>query len=162
MAHHDLQPLLIKNIQDAHAMEQNVLHMLTSMIVTTDDDQIKKGLEAHKEETRVQSERLSQRLEALGASVSPVREAGAVIGALTKGMGDALRKGKGVKNARDAFVTEHLEIATYELLERLAVRAGHEETAEVARLNRAEEQEMARLIADNWDKFLDLTLEELS
>jgi ferritin-like metal-binding protein YciE len=141
-------------------MEQNVLHMLTSMIVNTSDDEIKKGLEAHKDETRIHAERLTARLEALGQSTSPLKEAGAVMSALTKGVGDAIRKEKAGKNARDAFVTEHLEIAAYELLERLAVRAGDQETAEVARTNRAEEEEMARMIADNWDRFLDLTLQE--
>jgi ferritin-like metal-binding protein YciE len=160
MATNDLKSLLIKHIQDAHAMEQNVNHMLTSMIVSTNDEEIKKGLEAHKEETRIQAERLTQRLEAHGASVSPIREAGAVLGALQKGIVDQIRPEKAGKNARDAFVTEHLEIAAYELLERLAVRAGDEETAQVARQNRAEEEEMARLIADNWDRFLELTLQE--
>jgi ferritin-like metal-binding protein YciE len=156
----ELEPMLVKYLKDAHAMEQNVLHMLTSMIVNTSDDEIKKGLEAHKEETRVQAERITARLQAHGQSVSPIREAGAIMSALTKGVGDAVRKEKAGKNARDAFVTEHLEIAAYELLERLAIKAGDEETASVARQNRAEEEEMARLIADNWDRFLELTLEE--
>ena len=51
-------------------------------------------------------------------------------------------------------------IAAYQLLERLAEKAGDTETAEVARQNRADEEEMARRIDASWDRTLDLTLEE--
>jgi ferritin-like metal-binding protein YciE len=57
-------------------------------------------------------------------------------------------------------MAEHLEIAAYQLLERLAQEAGDTETAEVARQNRAEEEEMARRMDASWDRTLELTLEE--
>jgi ferritin-like metal-binding protein YciE len=155
-----LREKLVEYIEDAHAMEQNVSRMLDSMISTTDDPEITEVLRHHKEETEEHERRLRERLDALGAGTSTTKEAGAVGAALLKGLGDVARSDKPGKNARDGFVTEHMEIASYQLLERLAVRAGDTETAEVARRNRADEEEMARKIDANWDRFLDLTLAE--
>jgi ferritin-like metal-binding protein YciE len=151
---------LVSYLHDAHAMEQNVLQMLGSMIRTTDDPEIRQQLEHHKDETQGQIDRLRRCLERHGESTSTVKDAGALLGALGKGLGDAVRSDKASKNARDGFVTEHLEIASYKLLEGLARRAGDVETAEVARLNREEEEQMAAKIDGTWDKVIGLTLEE--
>ena len=155
-----LKDLLTQHIDEAIAMEQNVLRMLDSMIETTDDQEIKEQLRHHRLETERQSDRLRQRLEAHGGEPSMVREAGGILGALMKGVVDMARGEKAGRNARDGYATEHLEIASYELLERIAQRAGDEETAAVARENRAEEEAMARKFAGNWDKFAELSMRE--
>jgi len=160
MADDKLQQKLIDYIEDAHALEQNVSRMLDSMISTTDDPEISEMLRHHKEETERQEQRLRERLDALGAGTSTRKEAQTIATALMKGAADQVRGDQAGKNARDGYVTEHMEIAAYQLLERLAKRAGDQETAEVARQNRAEEEEMARKIDANWDRFLDLTLAE--
>ena len=141
-------------------MEQNVLQMLGSMIATTQDEDILNDLEHHRMETERHIELLRTRLEALGREVSLRKEVQSLAAALMKGVADQVRGDKAGKNARDAFVTEHLEIASYELLERFAQRAGDEETAEVARRNRADEEAMVQKIASRWDTFVDLTLRE--
>jgi ferritin-like metal-binding protein YciE len=153
---------LVEYVQNVHAMEQNVLLMLDSMIVSTRDTEIVEMLRQHKEETRRQERLLHERLKALGGFglTSAGKDIAAIAAAQAKGLADLWRADKAARNARDAFVTEHLEIAAYELLERLAERAGDPETAEVARTNRAEEEAMAERIASNWDRFLDLTLSE--
>ena len=157
-----LRRKLVDYVQNVHAMEQNVLLMLDSMILATKDPEIVSMLRQHKEETRHQEQRLSERRKALGglglASVG--KDLAAIAAAQAKGLADLWRADKAAQNARDAFVTEHLEIAAYELLERLAERAGDRETAEIARENRAEEEAMAQRISSKWDRFLDLTLEE--
>ena len=156
----ELKDQLIKHIDEGIAMEQNVLRMLDSMINSTDDPEIREALRHHKMETEQQSDRLQQRLEAHGASPSMVKEAGGVIGAVTKSVVDMARPEKAGRNARDGYATEHMEIASYQLLERVALRAGDEATAEVARRNRAEEEAMAKVFEANWDRFADLSLAE--
>ncbi len=158
MADDKLQQKLIDYIEDAHALEQNVSMMLDSMISTTDDPQITQMLKHHKEETERQERRLRERLDALGAGTSTRKQVQTIATALMKGAADQVRGDQAGKNARDGYVTEHMEIAAYQLLERLADRAGDRQTAEVARQNRAEEEAMAQKIDANWDRFLDLTL----
>ena len=64
------------------------------------------------------------------------------------------------RNARDCYATEHLEIASYELLRRIAQKAGDEETAQAAAEIIAEEAAMAKLIEEHWDTFAELSLQE--
>jgi ferritin-like metal-binding protein YciE len=155
MADDKLQQKLADYVEDAHAMEQNDLKMIDSMISTTDDPDVERMLEEHRAETEEHERRMRQRLEALGRGTSARKQAQAVGAALLKGVGD-----KAGKNARDGYTAEHMEIAAYQLLERLAEKAGDTETAEAARQNRADEEEMARRIDQSWDRTLDLTLEE--
>ena len=155
-----MQELLVKHIDEAYAMEQNVLRMLDSMIESTDDAELRTDLERHKTETEGQAERLKARLDAYDKSPSMLREAGGIMGALMKGVVDMARSEKAARNVRDAYATEAMEIAGYQLLERYAERAGDTETAAVARTNRAQEEEMARRIEGHWDKAVALSLVE--
>jgi ferritin-like metal-binding protein YciE len=160
VAQTELETKLGDYVEDAHAMESNVLQMLDSMIATTDDKQILRELEQHRKQTERHQERLRERLEDIGRGTSIRKESQTLAGALLKGVTDRVRGDKPGKNARDGFITEHMEIAAYELLERLAERAGDEKTAQIARQNRRDEESMAKKIAGNWDKFVDLTLAE--
>ncbi len=160
MGSDELKGQLVKHIDDGIAMEQNVLRMIDSMIETTEDDEVRQRLREHRLQTEQQSDRLMRRLEAHGATPSGIKEAGGVAGALMKSVVDMVRGEKAGRNARDGYATEHMEIASYQLLERVAQRAGDEETAEVARENRGEEEQMAAFYEANWDKLADLSLRE--
>jgi ferritin-like metal-binding protein YciE len=160
MASEQLKEQLVKHIDEAYAMEQNVLRMLDGMIQTTEDPEIKDELREHKLETERHAERMQERLEAHGSSPSVVKEVGGVAGALMKGVVDMARPEKAGRNARDGYATEHTEIASYQLLERIAQHAGDEETVEAARQNRADEEAMAKKLDAHWDKFAELSLKE--
>jgi ferritin-like metal-binding protein YciE len=150
---------LIKHIDEGVAMEQTVLRMLDSMLRTTEDAEISRALEQHKQTTRRHIARLEERLKMHGSSPSRTKQAGGMVGARLKSVVDVARRDKAGRNARDGFVTEQLEVASYELLERIARKAGDDETAQVARQNRTEDQAMAKRLADNWDKFAELSLQ---
>jgi ferritin-like metal-binding protein YciE len=151
---------LVEYIDDAYAMEQNVLRMLDSMIKTTKDPQMKRSLERHRKETEQQAERLEERLRDHGSRPSKSKEAGGIMAALMKGVLDVARDDNPGRNARDGYATEHMEIASYQLLERVARKAGDTKTAAVARRNREEEEAMARSIGSKWNKIAELTLKE--
>jgi ferritin-like metal-binding protein YciE len=158
-----LRRKLADYVEYVHALEQNVLLQLDSLILNTNDPELAAMFRRHKEETRRQQERLRERRVALGRRVglsAAGKDLVAIAAAQVKGVGDVLRADKAVQNARDAFVTEHTEIAAYELLERLAERASDPETVRVARESRAEEEAVAERISENWGAFLDLTLRE--
>ena len=155
-----LKEQLIKHLDEAHAMEQNVLRMLDGMIATTDDPEILDALEHHKMQTQGHADRMAQRLEAHDATPSAVKQMGGVLGALAKLPLDFVRGEKAGRNAREAYATEHLEIASYELLSRIAEKAGDAETATEAREIIEEERAMAKVIEQNWDRFAELSLQE--
>ena len=155
-----LNEQLIKHIDEAHAMEQNVLRMLDSMISTTDDPAILQELEHHKIETEGHAQRMKARLEAHGAAPSTVRQVGGILGALAKMPLDLVRGEKAGRNARDGYATEHMEIASYELLRRIAEKANDTETVTACDEIIGEERAMADTISSNWDTFAELSLRE--
>ena len=156
----DLQEKLIESIQDAHAMESSVRSLLDSLVLNTDDEEMKRALEEHKMETERHERLLKERLQALGAEPSTRKEAQSLVGTLMKGVVDQVRSDKPGKNARDVYVAEHMEIAAYELLKRIAQKAGDTETATACDEIILQERMMAETIARNWDKFVDLSLRE--
>jgi ferritin-like metal-binding protein YciE len=151
---------LVKHLDEAVAMERGVLRQLDSMLRTTDDSTMRTLLEEHQRTTRQHIKRLEERLEAHGASPSLIRNTGGAMLVGGKVVVDLVRTRKPARNARDAFATENLEVASYELLERVAAKAGDKETVEAARKNKAEDREMAGRIDEGWDRYVDLSLGE--
>ena len=156
----DIQTQLVNHIDEAHALEQTVLRMLDGLIQGADEPQIIDRLEHHKLETQRHESLMRGRLEAHGASPSMVRQAAGMLEAFMKMPLDLVRGERTGRTARDAYTTEHLEIASYELLRRVAARAGDEETARACRDILEEERAMAQFLEENWDRFAEQSLRE--
>jgi ferritin-like metal-binding protein YciE len=160
MAETDIRDELKRHLDEAIALEQNVKRMLDGMISTTDDPQLLDALEHHKAETEEHERLMRERLDACGGEPSTVRELAGVAGALMKLPLDLVRGDKAGRNVRDGYATEHLEIASYELLKRVASRAGDEETVAACDRILAQERAMAQRIEESWDLAADRSLRD--
>jgi ferritin-like metal-binding protein YciE len=138
-------------------MEQAVAKMLDSMIRTTSDPSMVSDMEPHKQETEEHAEKVARCLEGHGESPSKTRHA---LGALMKAPADMMRGEQDMRNARDGFATEHLEIATYRVIEHLAKAADDKQALQVARENIADEQRMVTHIEKAWGKAVASSIEE--
>jgi ferritin-like metal-binding protein YciE len=154
------EELLIKQLDQAYAMEQTVSKMLDGMLRTTSDPSVKADLETHKQETEQHADKLKRCLEGYGESPSTMKDALGALTALLKAPADLLRGEQEMRNARDGFATEHFEIATYRVLESLAKAADDKQALQVARENVADEERMAARIQKSWDRTVARSVEE--
>jgi ferritin-like metal-binding protein YciE len=156
----DLQAHLVRYLQDAHALEQQAIELLSKAQEMAGDPELARGYAEHLEETRSHADRVAERLEALGESPSRIKDLAMKMGGLNWGMFFGLQPDTSGKLAAFAYAFEHLEIGGYEQLIRVARRAGDEETARVAEGILQEERNAAELIASQWDRAAEASLRE--
>ena len=157
---------VVQYLGEAHATEVGLMGVLRSQIAMTPRGSYRDGLEKHLGETQEHARVIRERLRELGQSRNPVQVfvgfAETMISqslALSKTSFDLLRGSGGeekvLKNAKDAYATEALEIATYIALERLATRVGDEQTAKLAVSIRGDEERMLERIRRELPKLTD-------
>ena len=157
---------VVQYLGEAHATEVGLVGVLRSQIAMTPRGSYRDGLEKHLGETQEHARVIRERLRELGQSRNPVQVfvgfAETMISqslALSKTSFDLLRGSGGeekvLKNAKDAYATEALEIATYIALERLATRVGDEQTAKLAVSIRGDEERMLERISREIPKLTD-------
>lgn len=154
----DSKTLVIKYLDEAHAVETALVSNLTAHISLTTDDPYRRVLERHLQETKDQVKAIDRRRKDLGsdggrgivsATVGLARDAVGQVLVLSKGPLDIIRTPSQIermlKNARDEAATEAIEIAVYDVLETAALAAGDTETAKLASSHRRQEE---RMLAD--------------
>jgi ferritin-like metal-binding protein YciE len=152
---------IVQYLNEAHALEGALVQTLTVHISVTPEGRYRDLLERHLGETRDHARAIEERLGQIGATRNPFALGMGIIETLIgqvvaagKAPWDLVRGSGGeeklLKNAKDEIASEALEIATYDNLEALAEALGDNDTAELARRHRADEertlQELRELI----------------
>ena len=162
MTPNDLQEQLIKYLTDAHSIEKQALVQMKAAPGMAGDPEIAAAFEQHETETKEHERLVDERLEALSASPSKVKDAAGAITGLGFGLFAKLQPDTPGKLVAHAFSYEHMELATYDLLARVAERAGDAETARMARAIEDQEAAMATRVAGFFDRAVDASLRDLS
>jgi ferritin-like metal-binding protein YciE len=155
----DLGEQLNKYLADAHAIEAQAIQLLQRGPKIAGVPELAELYERHLEQSRDQQRRVEERLDALGGSPNRLQDAAMRLGALNWGAFFQAQPDTPGKLAAFAYAFEHLEIGGYELLKRVALRAGDRETADLADSIVAEERAMAGSVQALFERALDASLE---
>jgi ferritin-like metal-binding protein YciE len=152
---------LTKYLTDAHAIEQQALAQMRVAPELAGDAEIAAAFSDHLGETEDHERLVRQLLEARGAAPTAVKD---LAGRLTgKGFTAFARSQPDTpgKLAVHAFSYEHMELAAYDFLGRLADRAGDAETAQAARHILHQERAMSERLAGLFDQAVEASLRGL-
>jgi len=147
----DLEKDLVKYLRDAHALEAQAIQLLESGPEIAELAPLAELFREHLEQTREHQRLVDERLSAHDSGPSRFQAGALRAGALNLGTFFKAQPDTPAKLAGFAYAFEALEVGAYELLTRVAQRAGDEETAEVAQRILAEERAAAERVATTWD-----------
>ena len=158
-AEQKLDQQLDKYLADAHAIEQQAIQLLKKAAKIAGVKDLAAAYEEHLDETEKHKELLERRLNERDSSPSRLKDSALRLGALNWGVFFQAQVDTPAKLAGFTYAFEHLEIAAYELLARVAARAGDEQTISAARQILLQEREAAGRIHSLFDYALDASLD---
>ncbi len=145
-------------LSDAHAIEEQALPQMRAAPDLAGDPRLAAIFSTHLVETERHEELIRERLEARGASPSKLKEAVFKAGGFAFVLFAKSQPDTPGKLVAHALSYEHLELAGYELLRRVAERAGDAETASVARTIGEQERAMSERLEERLDLAVDASL----
>jgi ferritin-like metal-binding protein YciE len=156
----DIQEQLVKHLTDMHSIEVQAVAQMKAAPRLAGTDELARMYEQHERETEEQKRMVDARLEAHGESPSKIKDVVAGASAVPFILFAKSQPDTPGKLATHALSYEHMEYAGYELLQRVAERAGDEETAAACQEIIEQERAMAQFVEDNWDRFAEQSLRE--
>jgi len=146
----DLGETLNTYLADLHALEGQSKKLLEKGAEMDVPEGLRAALAEHLEETEEHLRKIERRLDDRGATASGLKDAALRLGALNWGVFFAAQPDTPAKLAGFAYAVENLEVAAYELVLRVAKRAGDSETVSLTEAILAEEKGAAQAVADQW------------
>jgi ferritin-like metal-binding protein YciE len=125
----------------------------------SEDEELQSLYQEHLEQTHEHERLIKERIEAHDLEPSAVKDLTMRAGAIGLRQLADVPPDTPIKLSMHFYAFEHLEIATYELLARVARDAGDDETASVAEQILEQEREAAEKIAGTFDKAVELVLQ---
>jgi ferritin-like metal-binding protein YciE len=156
----EIREQLVKHLTDVHSIEEQALTQLRRAPDMAGEAGLADVFERHLVETEGQERLVRERLEALGASPSTAKDVAGKIGGLGMVLFARFNPDTPGKLVNHAYSYEHMELAAYELLARVASRAGDRETVDVANRIAAQEREMATRLEAGFDRAVEASLRE--
>jgi len=149
-------------LSDAHSIEEQALAQLRSAPDHAGEETLAQALRTHLVETEGHERLVRERLDQLGDAPSRIKDL--LMAAGGKGFVLFARSQPDTpgKLAAHAYSYEHLELASYELLRRVAEAAGDSDTAALATRIAGEEQAMGERLAALFDRTTEASLALIS
>jgi ferritin-like metal-binding protein YciE len=154
----DLGEQLNKYLADAHAIEAQAVQLLSLGPDIAGDFGLAGILSMHLEETRAHQEAVRERLRLRGGRPSRFKDIALRGGGVNVGGFFGAQPDTPAKLAGFAFAFEHLEIASYEQLKRVAQRAGDADTVALAERILPEERAAAEAVRAQFEPAVDASL----
>lgn len=155
----DIDEQLNKYLADAHALENQAKQLLSKGPDIAGDTELAMLFEQHLHETEEHERLVEERLTERGGRPSSLKDAAMQLGALNWGGFFAAQPDTPGKLCAFAFAFEHLEIAGYELLMRVAEQAADGHTIQTAESILAQERQAAAKLELALDGAVDSSLE---
>src|SRR5437764_9002569 len=156
----DLHAQLTKYLTDAHSIEEQALAQLRTAPDLAGDDELSENYREHLRETEGHEQKIRSLLEARGAKPSLTKDTVMKVGGKGFLLFARLQPDTPGKLHAHALSFEGLELASYELLRRVADRAGAQDVAGAATRIAGEERAMMETLEAHVDAAVDATLRE--
>jgi ferritin-like metal-binding protein YciE len=157
----ELDDQLTKYLTDAHSIEEQALAQLRAAPELAGDQVIAAAYAMHLEETEGHEARVRALLEARGAAPSRIKDAVMAVGGKGFVLFARSQPDTPGKLQAHSYSYEALELASYELLARVAIRAGDDDVADEARAIMVEESAMLDRLGATFDRATSASLAAL-